>query len=141
MRLFAAVLLLILVLPGGLVAATARDLVGNWTIDVEGTWAGLQGLPEMKQLPPEAAVIAKSAFVSQAAGMSWTFTEDKVTSVVNGMKQEETYVVISENGDTIITESTSAEGKKERSTVRLVNGGMELTPASNPLAKVVLKRK
>lgn len=140
MRLLAA-LILILALPATLLAATAKDLVGNWTIDVDGTWAGLQALPELKALPPEAATIAKSAFVTQAAGMTWTFTEDRVTSVVNGMKQEETYVVISENGDTIVTESTSAEGKKERSTVRLVNGGMELTPASNPLAKVVLKRK
>lgn len=140
MRLLAA-LILILALPATLLAATAKDLVGNWTIDVDGTWAGLQALPELKALPPEAATIAKSAFVTQAAGMTWTFTEDRVTSVVNGMKQEETYVVISENGDTIVTESTSTEGKKERSTVRLVNGGMELTPASNPLAKVVLKKK
>lgn len=140
MRLILAALLITTAsLP--LAAATAADLVGTWTIDVEGTWAGLQGLPEMKSLPPEAAAIAKSAFVTQAAGMSWTFTADKVTSVVNGMKQEETYVVISENGDTIVTESTSAEGKKERSTVRLIDGGMTLIPEANPLAKVVLKRK
>ncbi len=136
-----ALLVLTITLPCTLMAASAKDLVGTWAIDVEGTWAGLQALPEMKSLPPEAAVIAKSAFVSQAAGMTWTFTEDKVTSLVNGAKQEETYVVISETGDTIVTESTSAEGKKERSTVHLVNGGMELIPASNPLAKVVLKRK
>ncbi|HEX3132705.1 MAG TPA: hypothetical protein VHX44_03875 [Planctomycetota bacterium] len=134
-------LLLLVGLHVTLAAATAKDLVGNWGIDVEGTWAGLQALPEMKSLPPEAATIAKSAFVSQAAGMTWTFTENRVTSMVNGAKQEETYVVISAEGDTIVTESTSAEGKKERSTVRLINGGMELTPASNPLAKVVLKRK
>ena len=135
----AALLIVTYSLP--LAAATAKDLVGNWTIDVEGTWAGLQGLPELKALPPEAAKIAKSAFVTQAAGMTWTFTEDRVTSMLNGVKQEETYVVISEEGDTITTESTNAEGKKERSTVRLINGGMELTPAANPLAKVVLKRK
>jgi hypothetical protein len=61
--------------------------------------------------------------------------------VVNGTKQEETYIVVSSTGDTLVTESTSAEGKKERSTVRLVGGGMELTPDANPLAKVVLKRK
>lgn len=140
MRLALAALLVITCsLP--LAAASAKDLVGNWSLDVEATWAGLQALPELKALPPEAATIAKSAFVSQAAGMTWTFTEDRVTSVISGMKQEETYVVISEDGDTIVTESTSAEGKKERSTVRLINGGMELTPASNPLAKVVLKRK
>ncbi len=140
MRLALAALLIITCsLP--LAAATAKDLVGDWTIDVEGTWAGLQGLPELKALPPEAAKIAKSAFVTQAAGMTWTFTVDRVTSTVNGVKQEETYVVISEDGDTITTESTNAEGKKERSAVRLINGGMELTPAANPLAKVVLKRK
>ena len=61
--------------------------------------------------------------------------------MVNGMKQEETYVVIDSTGDTMTTESTSAEGKKERSKVRLVNDGMELVPEANPLAKVVLKRK
>jgi len=140
MRLALAALLIVTCsLP--LAAATAKDLVGNWTIDVEATWAGLQALPELKALPPEAATIAKAAFVTQAAGMVWTFTEDRVTTMVSGMKQEETYVVISVEGDTITTESTSAEGKKERSAVRLINGGMELTPAANPLAKVVLKKK
>ena len=140
MRLALAALLIVTCsLP--LAAATAKDLVGNWTIDVEATWAGLQALPELKALPLEAATIAKAAFVTQAAGMVWTFTEDRVTTMVSGMKQEETYVVISVEGDTITTESTSAEGKKERSAVRLINGGMELTPAANPLAKVVLKKK
>jgi hypothetical protein len=124
-----------------LAAATAKDLVGTWVLDLEATWAGLQALPEMKQLPPEAAKMAKSAFAAQAASMTWTFSETKVTSVVNGAPQEETYVVISENGDTIVTESTSAEGKKERSTIRLIDGGMTLVPEANPLAKVVLKRK
>lgn len=124
-----------------LAAATAKDLVGVWTLDVEATWVGLQGLPELKALPPEAAKMAKSALTAQGAGMTWTFTENKVTSVVNGAPQEETYVVISENGDTIVTESTSAEGKKERSTIRLIDGGMTLIPDANPLAKVVLKRK
>jgi hypothetical protein len=124
-----------------LAAATAKDLVGTWVIDVEATWTALQGLPEMKALPPEAVNIAKSAFVTQASGMSWVFTEDKVTTMVNGMKQEETYVVIDSTGDTLTTESTAADGKKERSKVRLINDGMELVPDANPLAKVVLKRK
>lgn len=140
MRLFTVLLLSVACLVQ-LQAASARDLVGTWTVDVEATWNALQGLPEMKQLPPEAAAIAKSAFTTQAAGMTWTFTEDKVTSLVNGMKQEETYVVLSSTGDTLVTESTNAEGTKERSTVRLTGGGMELVPAANPLAKVVLKRK
>jgi hypothetical protein len=124
-----------------LAAATAKDLLGTWTIDIEATWASLQGLPQIKQLPPEAAKMAKDAFATQGAGMTWTFTDSKVTSVVNGQPQEETYVVISENGDTIVTESTNAEGKKERSTIRLIDGGMTLIPEANPLAKVVLKRK
>jgi len=134
-------LLLLVGLYAPLAAATAKELVGNWGIDVEATWTKLQGLPEMKSLPPETAKVAKAAFVTQAAGMVWTFTEDRVTTMVGGMKHEETYVVISEAGDTITTESTSAEGVKERSLIRLIDGGMELTPAANPLAKVVLKRK
>lgn len=134
-----ALLILTAWLP--LTAATAKDLVGTWTIDIEATWAGLQNLPEMKALPPETAKVAKAAFAAQGAGMTWTFTENKVTSVASGVPQEEAYVVISENGDTIVTESTSAEGKKERSTIRLIDGGMTLVPDANPLAKVVLKRK
>ena len=136
---FAALLIVTCSLP--LAAATAKDLVGAWVLDVEATWTKLQALPELKALPPEAIPIAKSAFVTQATGMTWTFTEDRVTSMVGGVKQEETYIVLAESGDTLTTESTAADGKKERSTVRLVDGGMELTPDSNPLAKVVLKRK
>lgn len=140
MRLALAALLVITCsLP--LAAASAKDLVGTWGLDVEATWAKLQALPEIKALPPEAAKIAKSAFLTQGAGMVWVFTEDRVTSTVNGVKQEETYIVLTEAGDTITTESTTADGKKERSTIRLIDGGMELTPESNPLAKVVLKRK
>jgi hypothetical protein len=134
-----ALLLVTCSLP--LAAAAAKDLVGDWTIDVESTWTKLQGLPEMKALPPETAKIAKAAFVTQAAGMVWTFTENRVTTLVSGMKQEEAYDIIAIDGDTITTESTSAEGVKERSLIRLIDGGMELTPVSNPLAKVVLKRK
>jgi hypothetical protein len=49
--------------------------------------------------------------------------------------------VISTDSDSITTESTDAEGKKERSIVKFVDGAMELMSVSDPTKKVVLKRK
>ena len=87
------------------------------------------------------AATAKSAFTAQSGGMMFTFTDDRITTVVAGVKREETYVIISIDGDTITAEGTDPEGKKERSLIRFVDGGMELTSVSDPMQKVVLKRK
>jgi hypothetical protein len=61
--------------------------------------------------------------------------------MIGAVKREESYVVISTDSDSITTESTDAEGKKERSIVKFVDGAMELMSVSDPTKKVVLKRK
>ena len=139
-RLFLTLLLSVLT-TSLVMAATAKDMVGTWLVDTEATWNKLKDLPQMKALPPEMAATAKSAFATQSGGMMFTFTEDRITTAVAGVKREETYVIISVDGDTITAEGTDPEGKKERSLIRFVEGGMELTSASDPMQKVVLKRK
>jgi hypothetical protein len=124
-----------------MMAATAKDMVGTWTVDVEATWNKLKDMPQMKALPQEMAATAKSAFAQQSGGMSFTFTDDRITTVIGGVKREETYVIISIDNDTITAEGTDPEGKKERSLIRFIEGGMELTSVSDPLQKVMLKRK
>jgi hypothetical protein len=140
MRLF-AILMLCLATCAPLLAASAKDLLGTWTVDVDATWAKLKDLPELKALPPEMANVAKSAFAAQGAGMTFTFTENTLTTMVGGQKREETYVVVSSDSDSLTTESTDQQGAKERSVVRFVDGAMELMSVSDPTKKVVLKRK
>jgi hypothetical protein len=122
-------------------AATAKDMVGSWSVDIDATWNKLKDLPEMKALTPEMSATVKSAFATQSGSMLITFTDDRITTVVGGVKREETYVIISIDGDTITAEGTDSEGKKERSLIRFADGTMELTSVSSPLQKVVLRRK
>jgi hypothetical protein len=124
-----------------LAAANAKDLVGTWTVDVDATWLKLKDLPELKALPPEMANAAKAAFSAQGANMIFNFTDKLLTTTIGAIKREESYVVISTDSDSITTESTDAEGKKECSVVKFVDGAMELMSVSDPTKKVVLKRK
>lgn len=137
----ALVALLITACSLPLAAASAKDLVGTWTVDVDATWLKLKDLPELKALPPEMANTAKAAFSAQGANMIFNFTDKLLTTTVGTIKREESYVVISTDSDSIITESTDGEGKKERSVVKFVDGAMELMSESDPTKKVVLKRK
>ena len=137
----ALVALLITACSLPLAAASAKDLVGTWTVDVDATWLKLKDLPELKALPPEIANAAKAAFSAQGANMIFNFTDKLLTTTVGAIKREESYVVISTDSDSIITESTDGEGKKERSVVKFVDGAMELMSESDPTKKVVLKRK
>ena len=137
----ALVALLITACSLPLAAASAKDLVGTWTVDVDATWLKLKDLPELKALPPEMANAAKAAFSAQGANMIFIFTDKLLTTTVGAIKREESYVVISTDSDSITTESTDAEGKKERSVVKFVDGAMELMSVSDPTKKVVLKRK
>ena len=136
---FVALMLAACSLP--LAAASAKDLVGTWAVDVDATWLKLKDLPELKALPPEMANAAKAAFSAQGAGMIFIFTDKLLTTTIGAIKREENYVVISTDSDSITTESTDAEGKKERSVVKFVDGAMELMSVSDPTKKVVLKRK
>ena len=137
----ALVALLITACSLPLAAASAKDLVGTWTVDVDATWLKLKDLPELKALPPEMANTAKAAFNAQGANMIFNFTDKLLTTTVGAIKREESYVVISTDSDSIITESTDGEGKKERSVVKFVDDAMELMSESDPTKKVVLKRK
>jgi hypothetical protein len=135
------ILLLTFITSSLALAASAKDMIGTWTVDAEATWNKLKDLPQIKNLPPDVANGAKSAFLNQATGMIFTFTDKLLTTSFGGTKREETYVIISIDGDTITSEGTDAEGRKERSLIRFVDGGMELTSVSEPMQKVVLKRK
>ena len=137
----ALVALLITACSLPLAAASAKDLVGTWTVDVDATWLKLKDLPELKALPPEMANAAKAAFSTKGAGMIFIFTDKLLTTTIGAVKREESYVVISTDSDSITTESTDAEGNKERSVVKFVDGAMELMSVSDPMKKVVLKRK
>jgi hypothetical protein len=140
MRLLAlALLLAAAALP--LAAATAKDLIGTWVMDTDATWEVLKDLPQIKALPPELNAAAKSALVTQSAGMSFVFTADRLTTTTAGVKRDETYTVVATEGDTITTESVDDQGHKERSVIRFENGRMILTSVSDPMQKAVLKKQ
>jgi hypothetical protein len=95
-----------------MMAATAKDIVETWTVDVEATWNKPKDMPQIKALPPEIAATAKSAFAQQSGGMLFTFTDLGTTTVIGGVKREETYVIISIDNDIITAEGTDPEGEK-----------------------------
>ena len=140
MRLIATALLLVTTALH-LAAAAATDLLGTWAVDADATWEKLKDLPQIKALPPDFATQAKDAFATQSAGMTFTFTTDRLTTTTAGVKREETYTIVSNEGDTITAEGTDDQGKKERSLIRFENNRMILTSASDPLQKVVLKKQ
>lgn len=118
-------------------AATAADLVGSWSVDPDATWEKMKSVPQFAALPPEKVPQIKAMF----AGMSYEVTKDKITATVNGQTKEEAYVVLKVEGDTLVTESTNAAGKKEQTRNEfLKDGTLVLTNLANPAQQMVLKK-
>lgn len=118
-------------------AATAADLIGSWSVDADATWEKMKIVPQFAALPPEKVPQIKAMF----AAMNYEVTKDKMISTANGQKKEETYTVTKGEGDTLITESTDAAGKKEQTKVEfLKDGSMVLTNLANPAQQMVLKK-
>lgn len=136
-RILASLICLCLAFATQAYAATAADLIGSWSVDADATWDKMKAQPQFAAAKPEQVTQVKAMFGS----MSYEITKDKMISSMAGQKKEETYTVSKGEGDSLVTESTDAVGKKEKSKVEfLKDGSLLLTNLDNPAQQMVLKK-
>lgn len=122
-------------------AATAKDIQGEWTVDGPATWAAMKSAPQFAALPPEQQPAIEQMMLKQMSSMGFTLTADKLISSQGDQKKEETYKVTSIDGDKLVTESTDAAGKVEKSEITVKGDTLLLASLDQPGMKMVLKRK
>lgn len=135
-------LLLALGLTLQLHAATAKDMLGEWTVDANATWDAMKSSPQFAGIPPEQQGAVKAMFAQQMGQMTFNVTADKIiTSMGADKKDESTYKVLGIDGDKISTESTDSKGKVEKTDITVKGDTLVLTNVSQPDMTMVLKRK
>lgn len=118
-------------------AATAADLIGVWSVDAEATWDKMKALPQFAAAKPEQVTQMKAMFNA----MGYEVTKDKMISTMAGQRKEDSYTVSKVEGDSLVTDSTDAAGKKEQTKVEfLKDGSLLLTNLANPAQVMVLKK-
>ena len=118
-------------------AATVADLIGVWMVDADATWEKLKTQPQFAAAKPEQVTQMKAMFAS----MICEATNDKMISSMAGQKKEETYVVIKTEDGSLVTETTDAAGKKEKTKHEfLKDGSMLITNVDNPGQQMVMKK-
>jgi hypothetical protein len=126
-------------------AATVNDLVGTWLIDGPATWdklkASSQVGPQLSALPPDQQALARTAMIDSCANQTIEFTTEKVISINNGARREESFKVTKTDGDELTTESIDDQGKHGMSTVQVSSSQLVVTNLEHPDVIVVLKRQ
>jgi len=130
--------LLLIARPLG--AATSADLVGDWVVNCDATWASMAKLPQMASLTPDQVALVKSTATAQMTGRVFTFTPTTLISTMGKEVQTESYVVAKTDGDSIYTDDTSAEGKVTHSRIDVAANQLTLTDLEQDVT-VVLQRK
>ena len=137
-------LLLCLLASPHLLAASAADLIGHWSVDGDATWKRIQLTPaiasKLSGLAPEMIDQINSVMLTQVAGTSFQFTSDTLISISNGVRREEHYSIASISGATITTDTLDDQGKASKSTVTVGKDVLEIANAADPTQVVVLKR-
>jgi hypothetical protein len=136
-----ALLILCFSFTSSLMAATANDLVGTWTVDTALTWDKMQALPQLSALSAEQKAMAKTMFVSQIGIAEFTFTSTTLTSNLGGVKKSESYKVIDSTPAGITCESTDELGAVTRSVVQIEHNILSISNLADPTQIVILKRK
>jgi hypothetical protein len=139
---FRLLLLLALGLVLQLHAATAKDILGEWTVDANATWDAMKSSPQFAGIPPEQQDAVKAMFAQQMGQMTFTVTADKIISSMGPDKKDESsYKVLGIDGDKISTESTDSKGKVEKTDITVKGDTLTLSNVSQPGMSMVLKRK
>jgi len=121
-------------------AATSADLVGDWVVNCDATWASMAKLPQMASLTPDQVALVKSTATAQMTGRVFTFTPTTLISTMGKDVQTESYVVAKTDGESIYTDDTSAEGKVTHSRIDVAPNQLTLTDLEQDVT-VVLQRK
>jgi len=123
-------------------AATAKDIQGEWIVDGEATWEAMKASPQIAGMPPEQQKMMQTMMVGQMSKMTTTVTADKLISTKgDGQIKEETYKVLGIEGDKVMTESTDAAGKVEKTDIVVKGANLILTSPQQPGMTIVLKPK
>lgn len=122
-------------------AATAKDLLGEWTVDANATWDAMKSSPQFAGIPAEQQGAVKAMFAQQMSQMAFIVTADKIVSTMGEKKEESSYKVLGIEGDKISTESTDAKGKVEKTDITVKGDSLVLTNLDQPGMMMVLKRK
>jgi hypothetical protein len=137
-------LALALVMAPALHGAGASDLVGSWSVDGDATWDSLRKSPQIAKqlagLAPEMIEQVKSTMLTQVAATSYQFTADKLISVANGLRREESYKISASNGNVLTADCIDDQGKASQSKVTVAKDRLEITNTANPDEVVFLKR-
>ena len=127
-------------LPG----AGASDLVGSWTVDGDATWDSLrkssQIAKQLDGLAPDMVEQIKSTMLTQIAATTYQFTTDKLISVANGVRREESYKITATSGNVLTADCLDDQGKASQSKVTVPKDRLEITNTANPDQVVFLKR-
>ncbi len=122
-------------------AATAADLIGTWSVDVEKTWAILAASPDMAQMTAEQMDMIKQQASLAMGTMTIDITADTMTANIGGQTKKQTYKVTGIEGNVISMEGTDDTGKKESSTAEMKDGQMHVMQGGDESHTVVLTRK
>jgi hypothetical protein len=124
--------------------ASAADLVGSWTVDGDATWDSLRNSPEVSKqltgLAPEMIEQVKSAMLTQVAATTYQFTTDKLISVANGLRREESYKISATSGNVLTADCIDDQGKASQSKVTVTKDRLEIQNTAKPEEVVFLKR-
>jgi hypothetical protein len=107
---------------------TAASLVGKWTADPEATWDKMKNNAELVKetatLTPEQRTQWKNMFTKQMESMTCEITKDKVIVDVGGETQESSYTIIRTDGNALIIEAVSTDGRPKHVTRMEVVGNI-----------------
>jgi len=136
--------LLALAMAPQLHGAGAADLVGVWNVDGEATWDSLRKSAQLtKQLanvPPEMVEQIKATVLIQVAATTYQFTTDKLTTISNGLRREESYTISATNGNVLTADCLDDQGKSSQSKVTVGKDRLELINTASPDEVIILKR-
>lgn len=134
-------LLSCIMLGATLSAATAKDILGDWSVDGAATWELMKASPQFASIPPDQMDTVSKMMTAQMSSMHFTVTASTIISYQGKQKKEEAYTVTSIVDDVLTTQSTNASGKVETSTITVKKDSLVLASVDQPGMFMVLRHK
>jgi hypothetical protein len=131
---------LILCLSMHLSAATAKDMLGNWTVDGPATWERMKAMPQLAAAPAPQQEQMKAMILGMAAGMTYEVTADKLIGKMGEKTDIDAYKVLGVDGDLIHTETTNGKGEVEKTDIQVGKDTLTLISLDKPGMVMVLKK-
>ena len=132
---------LVLCLSLQLSAATAKDLIGAYTVDGPATWEKMKAMPQIAAAPAAQQEAMKTNLLGMFAAMTCEITADKLIQKTGDKTSTDAFKVLGVDGDLFHTETIDAKGKSEKSDIQLgKDGGLVVVSLDQPGMVMVLKK-